>query len=85
MSAFAFARRWADGSVCWHQDRVDAPSVWKMDDPETLRKERKAKKDAADEAAKLKLKRKQDSKVPTLHSIRTSLVICQLAPLLSPG
>ncbi|GAQ85783.1 Cysteinyl-tRNA synthetase [Klebsormidium nitens] len=44
------------------EDRVDAPSVWKLDDPETMRKERDAKKEAADAAAKQKLERKRDSK-----------------------
>lgn len=45
------------------QDRVDAPSVWKLDDPETLRKERDEKRAAADAAARLKLERKRDTKV----------------------
>jgi hypothetical protein len=50
------------------QDRADAPSVWKLEDPETLQKERNEKKAAVDAAAKLKLERKRDSKVSTESS-----------------
>jgi hypothetical protein len=62
-----------------YQDRADAPSVWKLEDPETLRKERDEKKAAVDAAAKLKLERKRDSKVSTPSSspsIFSLLVLC---------
>jgi hypothetical protein len=69
-----------------YQDRATAPSIWKLEDPEMLQKERDEKKAVADAAAKLKLERKRDNKVSTASanpSISSVLALVSCLKMLS--